>query len=206
MSFAISILIILIWIGIFHLKQNRVSLTEEQRTREFWNRERKANEVRRQDISNLPYIQVPVDSLPLSLSDNAQIQEFQTVIEQLSDKKILNLTGISNTELKLQYGPSNLETLTEYDSNFTTLVRTISNWGQCLYELGQITEARTVLEYGISCKTDIKNNYILLAKIYKDSHETSKITDLIATAESLNTLMKSSIISSLQALQNSNSD
>lgn len=206
MSFAISILIILIWIGIFHLKQNRVSLTEEQRTREFWNRERKANEVRRQDISNLPYIQVPVDSLPLSLSDNAQIQEFQTAIQQLSDKKILNLTGISNTELKLQYGPSNLETLTEYDSNFTTLVRTISNWGQCLYELGQITEARTVLEYGISCKTDIKNNYILLAKIYKDNHEISKITDLIATAESLNTLMKSSIISSLQALQNSNSD
>lgn len=206
MSFIISILIILIWIGIFHLKKKRVSLTEEQRTKEFWNQERKANEIRKQDISNLPYIQVPVDSLPLSSSDNAQIQEFQTVIKQLSDKKILNLTGISNTELKLQYGPSNLETLTEYDSNFTTLVRTISNWGQCLYELGQITEAKTVLEYGISCKTDIKKNYILLAKIYKDSHETSKITDLIATAESLNTLMKSSIISSLQALQNSNSD
>jgi len=206
MSYAVSILIIFIWIGILHYKKRRASLTEEQRTKEFWNQERKANQVRKKDISTLPYIQVPLDLLPFSTSDDTKIQEFQTVIRQLSKQKILNLTGISNTELKLQYGPSNLELLAEYDSNFTTLVCTLSNWGQYLYELGQITEARIVLEYGISCKTDVKNNYIFLAKIYKDSHELSKITDLIATAESLNTLMKPSIISSLQDLQNSNSD
>ena len=196
-------LILFIWIGILHHLKNRANKSEENMSKEFWNKERMANDVRRKDISTLSYIHIPLEQLPFQDTKDPDLQEYQDTIRHLAEQKILNLNGISNTDLKLQYGPANLDLLIEYDTNFTTLIRTLSNWGQYLYTKDQINDSRIILEYGIACNTDIKNNFILLAKIYQRNMENDKITNLIKQAESLNTLMKSSIISSLQSIQNS---
>lgn len=200
-----TVLLVLIWVVVLNYKHNHVSRVEKQRTHEFWQKERESNHARKKDISSLPYIQIPIDTLPFSQTSDSVIQEYQDIIKELANAKILNLNGISNTELKLQFGPANLESLIEYDQNFTQLIQTLAKWGERLYEQGNLTEAKTILEYGITCKTEIKNNYILLANIYKAEQEFHKINELIETANSLSTLMKSSIISSLQAIQNSNS-
>lgn len=196
-------LILFIWIGILHHLKNRANKSEENMSKEFWNKERMANDVRRKDISTLSYIHIPLEQLPFQDTKDPDLQEYQDTIRHLAEQKILNLNGISNTDLKLQYGPANLDLLIEYDTNYTTLIRTLSNWGQYLYTKDQINDSRIILEYGIACNTDIKNNFILLAKIYQRNMENGKITNLIKQAESLNTLMKSSIISSLQSIQNS---
>lgn len=192
--------VVFIWIGILHHLKNRASKRDEVSSKQFWEQERDANNVRRKDISHLPYIQIPMDTLPFQETDDPDLQRLQDTIHSLSEKEILNLSGLSNTELKMNYGPSNLERLSTSDSNFTELTRALSNWGSYLYEHNARSEARTVLEYGIQCKTEIKNNYILLAKIYVENHESQKITELLSQAESLNTLMKSSIISALQTI------
>lgn len=196
-------LILFIWIGILHHLKNRTGKSEDNLSKEFWNKERMANDVRKKDISTLSYIHIPLEQLPFQETSDPDLQEYQDTIRNLADKKILNLNGISNTDLKLQYGPANFDLLTEYDANYTTLIRTLSNWGQYLYTKDQINDSRIILEYGITCNTDIKNNFVLLAKIYKRNMENDKITNLIKRAESLNTLMQSSIISSLQSIQNS---
>lgn len=190
-----------IWITILHLKKNRASQIEEGRSKEFWNRERKANDVRKKDISNLAYITIPLDFLPIKESADEQLTEIYQVIRSLADKKIVNLNHLSNTELKLQYGVSNLDKLSEYDNNYIILVQTIAKWGRYLYERSEYADCQTVLEYGIECNTDIKNNYILLAQIYKANQESEKISHLIKKAEQLDTLLKSSIIDSLKKIQ-----
>ena len=44
------------------------------------------------------------------------INELNTgLIEALKEKKILNLSGFTNTDLKLEYGVGNLTDLTDYD-------------------------------------------------------------------------------------------
>lgn len=200
MSILIFFPVVFIWIGILHHLKNRASRSEEAQSKQFWELEREANTVRRKELSSLPYIHIPLESLPLKETKDLDLQHFQESIRSLSTKEIINFTGVSNTELKLSFGPSNLEKLSEFDSNYTELVRTLSNWARYLYDHGNVTDAKTVLEYGIRCKTDIKNNYILLAQIYYDNQEQNKISDLISQAESLNTLMKSSIIHSLQKI------
>ena len=70
-----------------------------------------------------------------------------------------------------------------------------------MYEHGKTTDAQTVLEFGISCKTDVSQSYILLATIYKEQDQLEKIDFLIQSADSLETLMKNSIISSLKSIQ-----
>ncbi|MFR4338210.1 MAG: hypothetical protein ACLT33_09390 [Lachnospira pectinoschiza] len=54
-------------------------------------------------------------------------------ITGLKDKKILNLP-ISNTELKLSYGAANLTEFTEYDDNFTTLIKAPASLGHALID------------------------------------------------------------------------
>lgn len=198
MSIPIFFAVTFIWIAIFHHLKNRASKSEEAISNRFWQLEQEANLTRRQDISHLNYIEIPLESLPFKKTNDSRLTELQDTVRQLAGQKILNLSGMTNTDLKHTYGPANLEILTQCDTNFMELLRTLSLWGQYLYDLGQQKDAQTVLEYGISCNTDVKNNYILLAKIYYQNHEINKISDLITQAKNLNTLLKSSIVSSLE--------
>ena len=196
MNWLALVLVVFGWIGV---KRSLASKQEKATIDSFWNREDKANSTRKQDISQLEYITIPLDSLPFKETNDTKLSEYQETVKNLAEYKILNLTGISNTDLKLQYGAANLEVLSLADQRFTTLARTISGWGNYLYDRGYIPEARQVLEFGISCRTDVSANYITLAKIYKES-DPERIASLKETAESLNSLTKNSIIERLEEI------
>ena len=196
MTWLALVLVVFGWIGV---KRSLASRQEKATIDSFWNREDRANSTRKQDISQLEYITIPLDSLPFKETNDTKLSEYQETVKNLAEYKILNLTGISNTDLKLQYGAANLEVLSLADQRFTTLARTISGWGNYLYDRGYIPEARQVLEFGISCRTDVSANYITLAKIYKES-DPERIAALKETAESLNSLTKNSIIERLEEI------
>ena len=59
-------------------------------------------------------------------------------------------------------------------------------------------EAKQLLEYGVDCRTHITTHYTLLAKIYKDQHNTEHIHDLIEVASSLKTIKRAAIIKALK--------
>lgn len=157
-----------------------------------------ANLTRKQSLDDLDYITIPVNKLPFCTNASKEILSYQDTIKTLAGKKIVNLTGISNTDLKLEYGAANLELLMEYDRNFTDLCRTLYKWGETLYNDGMTNEARTVFEFAVDCKSDISKIYILLANIYNETDEKNKISELIESAGTLNSLMKNSIIKNLK--------
>lgn len=173
----------------------------DKKKNEFWNREYEANSTRKADISGLDYITIPLDTLPFAESDDEKLNEVQNQIRNLSKESILNLTGLSNTDLKLQYGVANFNFLMQCDENYTQLVQAIYKWGSYLYEQDKWDKAITVLEYGIQIKTDISKNYILLANLYKSKGQTDKINNLIETAETLDTLTKDNILAALKKIQ-----
>lgn len=172
---------------------------KQQKTEAFWQRERDADSVRKQDISHLDYINIP-DDLPVDDSATGDQKKYQDSVMSLRGEKILNLTGMSNTDLKLKYGPANLETLSGCDARYTILARDTARWGEELYKLGRLKDARRVLEFGISTGTDVSSNYSTLAKVYRDLGEPDRIHDLLAAAMNLNTLMRDSIVSSLNRM------
>lgn len=172
---------------------------EENTMNDFWKKERDANNVRKKNLDSLLYISIPFDRLPMeALSDREDIKEIHLQLQRLSTQKIVNLTGITNTDLKLTYGTANITALTEYDQNYTLLARTLYQWGRLLFEENLIPQAKQVLQFGIETGTDISGNYKLLATIYQSEGETEKLEELISRASSLNSLMKNSIINSLK--------
>lgn len=190
---------ILILLLLFRHKLKAGDRTQRDKDRLFWERESKANAVRKKDIEQLHYITIP-SSLPHIDTDNSKINELFAQIEDMRSKRILNLTGMSNTDLKLEYGASNLAPLSEYDNNFTELARLIAALGHSLIEENYISEAVSYLEFGIECGSDVSSNYVDLAKLYIRNGQASKVKELLDKADTLNSLSKNIIIQKLQAL------
>lgn len=167
----------------------------------FWKKEYQANATRKSDISALDYITIPTDSLPFIDTEEEELKSLQNSIKRLVQQPILNLTGLSNTDLKLKYGVGNIAYLIQCDNNYTLLIQNIYKWGSYLYDHNKWKEAILVLELGIQYRTDIRRNYILLAELYKNMDVPDKINDLIQVAESLNTLSKETILTSLKEIK-----
>lgn len=201
----IMLFILIIFILWLHYEKSKSTRIDRENTEAFWNTERDANQTRKMDLSNLDYITIPIDTLPFQDTTDETLLSLQEEIIHLSSLKIVNLTGLSNTELKLQYGAPNLTVLTEYDQNYTLLVRALNSWASYLLEHGQKDEAKIVLEYAIACNTDIKQDYISLAQIYIDEWKPENITHLIVKAESLNSLSKLPIKKALEDLSDQSS-
>ena len=207
MHFVLPYFIILIIILQFAIK--RGTQNHKSRNQEFLDRESRANQVRRKDISNLNYISIP-DNLPLInsgnetfdklLSNNSSMMRSYNTIMGLKDKKMLNLTGISNTDLKLSYGAANLTELTEYDDNFTTLIKAVAALGHALIDNNDSADALAYLEYGISIGTDISSNYIDLAIIYAAADRKDDIRKLKTKAGMLKSLSRDNIIAQLDSM------
>lgn len=166
---------------------------------EFWEKERQSNQTRKKSLDNLDYVEIPFPYIPKSLlAENASVQDCLEILESLSGKKIVNLTGYSNTDLKLQYGTANLPVLSEYDENYTLYARTLYKLARIYYDNGYESNAVILLEKGIESGTDITGNYTLLAQIYRQKGAYEKIENLINSAASLRSMTRKNIIRSLE--------
>ncbi len=181
-------------------KSKRIS---ENNSKNFWADESKANQTRKADISHLQYIKIPYNNLPINICSKEDVINTEKQLLSMDGKKILNLGGISNTQLKLEYGPANLPILSSCDENYTLLVRYLYQWANKLYDYGYVTEACTVLEYGISIGTDITAHYTLLANIYHNTNQVDKYNSLIDSANQLTSLSKATIINNLNNIKDS---
>ena len=168
---------------------------------DFWERERQANGTRRKSLENLNYIHIPLDKLPFGIMpENTEVMSCESGIKGLSNVKIVNFTGYSNTDLKLEYGAPNITELSNYDQNYTLLVTTLQKWAKELYNAGYYAEATTILEYAVSTRSDITASYRLLCDMYQSKLGLStdemkkKVDALVPIAESLNSLSKTQIL------------
>lgn len=177
-------------------RQKRESEASE---RSFWERERRANSTRRKSLDNLEYITIPMDCFPTHiLPEHSTIAECVELLENLAGQPIVNLTGYSNTDLKLEYGTANITSLTEYDQNYTLMVRTLQKWADILLEEGYSDAAQILMEFAVSTRTDISRTYYKLAELYSCRLETDRIHELISTAEALPTMNKNTISRTLR--------
>lgn len=190
------------FIFLFAYLRKKTTKNQQNAEEQFWAREYAANNASRQDISNLPYISIPLDEFPIGVLGDAKSRELEQTLQTLSERRILNLGNQTNTDLKLAYGPSNLNILMDCDQNFVQLCRTLVSYAECLLAAEHTSEARTVLEFGIQCGSDISKNFLLLAELYKNDGNTDALEALLDTASNLDSPMKASIVKRLQELQN----
>ena len=182
----------LIWI---YLKFTTKNIGKD--TEKYIDREIRANMVRKKSLDNLNYITIPFETLPIEPYPNEKIAELFYNLKDLSNKTIVNLTGISNTDLKFAYGAANLPLLMEYDQNFTTLCTTLYELGCEYLSLEKSAEAKSVFNAAIDLGSDISGSYTELAKLYAKEGDYPQIQRLITCAEGIKSITRDLTISKL---------
>lgn len=150
----------------FRYRSTSRKMTESEDA--FYRREIEANSTVRTDIdlNSLDYLTIPMDKFPSDSKGNMEMSKALDELNALKDKRILNLTKMSNTDLKLEYGRNHLDEMQAIGENYVQLSILIVTIAEILYEAGEYNDAARILEYGIATKTDINKNYMLLADCY----------------------------------------
>lgn len=194
--FFICFIVFVLWLRV---KMNRTNSESTLDSESFWEREEKANFTRSKDISTLSYLTVSEDELPFSNStEDEQEAWLEQEVKKFLNRKMINLSAFSNTDLKEQYGIANLDELSEYDQNFLLFIRNLSTWGNYLYQKNDFTRAKQIMEYSLSIESDISTVYTTLGHIYAAEGKLQKIDELITLAENSEAALKDSIIRQLQ--------
>ena len=167
----------------------------------FRKRESEADNTRKKPLDDLNYITIPDEIFRMNRdSDDNDCQSAVKVFDSLKDQKIVNLTGISNTDLKLAYGAPNLPILAQYDQNYTVLARSLDRYASFLTKSGNTDDAVKVLEFAVETGSDISSTYKQLVALYQSNGIKDKIPSLKETASSLNSVMSPSILRYLDSV------
>ncbi len=198
-------LIITILALVFKHNADKRDHSDQHSVRSYLNRESAANSVRRQDISNLPYIQAPIESFPFDITLNdakkqLQIDNYKKEILSYAGKPMLNLIGVTNTELKEHYGPANLDVLSIYDQNYNQYMRYLFLYAQAIYEEYPV-KAADLLTYCISTGTDISGIYELLGRYYKEKGDLTAFNKLYEVIPDTNSVSGKMILNKLDHLK-----
>ena len=184
-------LIFLIWLT-FRIKS--LNAKQEKTQKDFWDRERAANITPAKDISNLRYITIPIEKFPLNFSTDEEVIEIENRLKELSTHRLLNLTGVTNTDLKLTYGVPNFETMSKIGDDFDEACVLLNKYAKALMEEGRTDDVITVLEFAVGIGTDISESYTTLANCYKQKQMDSKLDLLRTQIEQSTLLLKESIL------------
>ncbi len=189
-------LIFLIWLA-FRLRS--LQSKQQQQEADFWTKERQANITPAKDISNLRYITIPLEKFPLNFSDDEKVIEIEEELKELSTHRLLNLIGVTNTDLKLTYGVPNFETMSKIGDDFDRVCVLLNGYAHALMDAERIDDVITVLEFAVGVGTDISESYTMLASCYdaKGMHE--KLDLLKKQVEQSKLLLKNSILSKIEA-------
>ncbi len=199
--FFICFIVFLLWLRVKLKQQDK----NETSNKDFWQREHEADFSRNKDISMLEYISVPKEVLPFDeQTTDVEIIQIQKDISDVLSKKMINLSGMTNTDIKLAYGRGNFEILSVYDQNYLKFLSLLNKWGTYLLTHGDKNRARQIFEYAVNTlNCDISGCYTGLAKIYLENDDIDKVQKLIDKVEYSDAYLKESIINKLnQMLQN----
>lgn len=196
--------IFIVFVLFLALRFSTVKKKTKEKYNSFWDNEAAANHVAAVDLSTLSYIKVPINRFPFEKWDDDEMRMMESQIQELSEERILNLTGKTNTELKMLYGTANLDAMTEIGENFNTLIILLVDYAKALMQKGDYEEAAKILEYGASIGSDISSNYMLLGDCYVALHRVSQIPVIRQQVESMDLLLGHKIISYLDELITTN--
>lgn len=196
--------IVLAFVIFLAIRYRSLAKKREQKSEDFWAREREGNlSVRRDiDLEKLPYLKVPLSKFPsdAALLDDTTYMSYIAQLEAMSHERMLNLSGKTNTDLKLEYGINNLDTMQKVGDNYISLTVLLIDIAKHLMAIERFEDAITVLEYGVSIGSDISANYTLLGDCYLRVGRPKKITDLIDLVKSRGFVMERSILKHLNSL------
>lgn len=144
---------------------------------------RKADFSRTKPIENSRFIDININNFPIMEEKqnftDAEKKAFKLQNDFLvcASKKMGHFKE-NNLELKQMYGIANLESIIQYEDNFSSFMSVSFNWAKALSDADMKNEAIQVLEEILKLGLDTSKPIILLADLYKEKNIINKLEQL----------------------------
>ncbi len=181
----------------YHIRRTTLTRRREKREEEFWAREKEAENAPAKDLASLEYIRIPLERFSFGVVDDDELMMLEEELKALSQKPLLNLDGMTNTDVRLDYGAANFDAVTQMGEDFDRLIVVLCDYAKGLIEAEREDLAVRVLEYGVEIGTDISANYTLLGECYRQMGQEEQLAKLKEKVEALQLPLKESIIRQL---------
>lgn len=193
-----SFLVIFIIFGFWLNFERKKGINQGQQvSQKYWERERQANSTRKKPTNQIHYITISEKSLPFIEIQDKILENCQKKLEILKNKEIANFSGMSNTDLKLEYGVANLTYLQTLDENYIQLMYVLREYGLRLLELKHLPEAKQVLEFALENGTDSPAIYRALRDIYLQENAADSIEYLEFKAKQTESIQRDTLLAIL---------
>jgi len=137
--------IFLLW---FTYERSKAEHQSSYSNEEFWERERRASFTPTAGIENLPYVTLDESVIPVpSSEDSEELQSVLNELHSLKESRMIDLSDLTNTDLKLKYGTSNFPALSKADADFALLISDCEKAGELLIEADRPDEAYAITDY-----------------------------------------------------------
>lgn len=194
-AFFILFLIFIFYLNFQLRKGNKEAALKKK---QYMEREIMASSVRKKSLDDINMITIQLENLPMKCGQtDEELTFFTDKITQLSTLPMASFAGLDNTDLKLQYGVGNLNQLIQYENTYQYALRLLVEWAEKLIEKDNDKDAVLVLEEGIRLETDLSQNYILLARLYRDTANYMKLNHLRSLIETRDIQRKDSVLEAI---------
>ncbi|MCR5526567.1 MAG: hypothetical protein K6F39_04205 [Lachnospiraceae bacterium] len=161
----------------------RTNKHENDIMQEFLDREEEANNTPLKSTDDLQPITIG-DSLPINIPlKDPSGASLQKTLNSLKSREIINLTYLSNTEVKLTYGTANMERLGNADANYIVMQRSLKKL-YALYDAeGYTDEAIALREFELNTGGTDLEAYKYLKEHYFKQNDINSMMTLLKNAE-----------------------
>lgn len=184
MPIPILFVLFVIFLFVFHFRIRSIDEKTEKKDSEFWEKEEYANSIRKK--KELPLFHIDLEDVHfienVDTDEENEILALQEEVMEFSGLPMMNCENKTNIDLKIEYGPSNLQPIIESEQNFIDFQKTILTLGKKLYDMNKIEESISILEKGVQYGSGYDDNYIILCNLYVQIQEKNRIRDLYTNA------------------------
>lgn len=173
---------------IFTTLVKKSSKDYKKRKNEYIDRERQASFSRAKAIEQSRYIIPNIQKFPIiqeyEVRSEKEIEAYniqKSVLEKA--QKTMAHFSETNLELKQMYGIANLESIIQYEENYSAFIHKLNLWAKALIDADKKKDAIKVLEEGINLGMDFSKSFIQLADLYKEDNNLPALTNLYKIAE-----------------------
>ncbi len=171
---------------------NKSQKESDKQNKAFWDREKLALKSKKVNIESLPLISLS-NELPIEANPDKELAAIQNKVKALMGADIINLTYLSNTDIRIMYGNNNFEYLSKCDANYIKLCNVLNSWAKYHISHNNYEYAKKILEYAVNSDIDSIGIYQKLLSIYRSEQASDKIEQLYKKTGNLHSPAKEQI-------------
>ena len=151
-------------------------------------------------LDEINFIKCDISKVKFTTNSTDTNEEIDKLLN-LSHSKLANFKGVSNQELKREYGNNNFDEVLSYQNNFDELLKSLVYTAELLARDGDDKSAISLLQTSISLGNDVTKNYTLLADLYSKNKMRKEMFSLIDDVKANKEISQNKIMTHISSLQ-----